>query len=365
MSLTAYLAANYLTADSGPSPSSTKKSSKKRKRPHPSTTNGITIAEDDISALIPSTHTLDSDPENDNAPLNISDHTTSTTKFRKAKTSNWKTVGAPAPSNEDQKAADAILASAAAEQSARAEVDGDEDAPQVVARDDASDDAAENSEAEDEEEEVLTAYGARAGLQSAASVTAAQRRRATASSHPVTAEQKALHAKQHDTIYRDGSGRIVNAALLRAEARRAEDEKARREAEARESVRGDVQRAQAAGRREALKEARYMDVGRGVDDVGMNEEMRARERWNDPAAGFLTENKDEERGGGGGGPAGAGGGKVKRSYKGGAEPNRYGVRPGWRWDGVDRGNGFEKTWFQARNRVKDRRELEYAWQMDE
>jgi pre-mRNA-splicing factor CWC26 len=32
---------------------------------------------------------------------------------------------------------------------------------------------------------------------------------------------------------------------------------------------------------------------------------------------------------------------------------------------VDRSNGFEAKWFAARNKVKDRENLEYAWQMDE
>ncbi len=56
------------------------------------------------------------------------------------------------------------------------------------------------------------------------------------------------------------------------------------------------------------------------------------------------------------------GGKL---YQGAFEPNRYGIRPGWRWDGVDRGNGFERKWFAARNKAKDREALEYAWQLDE
>ena len=42
-----------------------------------------------------------------------------------------------------------------------------------------------------------------------------------------------------------------------------------------------------------------------------------------------------------------------------------GLSPGGSGDGVDRGTGFERKWFGARAKANDRRDLEYAWQMDE
>ena len=86
--------------------------------------------------------------------------------------------------------------------------------------------------------------------------------------------------------------------------------------------------------------------------------LKERERWNDPAAQFLT--KKEK----GGGEGKAGGGTGKRVYKGAAAPNRYGIRPGWRWDGVDRSNGWEGERFKAINRRTRNKELDFAWQTD-
>ncbi|KLJ10490.1 hypothetical protein EMPG_14129 [Blastomyces silverae] len=110
-----------------------------------------------------------------------------------------------------------------------------------------------------------------------------------------------------------------------------------------------------------------MPLARTVEDEEMNAELKARVRWNDPAAEFLTSAKGAGSAGAGAGVGvGVGGGKSGRKvYTGPAAPNRYGIRPGHRWDGVDRGNGFEQQWFEARNKIKMREGLEYAWAMDE
>lgn len=50
-------------------------------------------------------------------------------------------------------------------------------------------------------------------------------------------------------------------------------------------------------------------------------------------------------------------------YKGPPEPppNRYGIWPGYRWDGVDRSNGFEKKLVDDITRRKVERDLAYRW----
>lgn len=256
-------------------------------------------------------------------------------EFRKAKSSNWQTVGPPPPSTSDQATADAILAAAARE-------------------------ANEHHLAVDEAPIVDNAHsipkmesGAHAGLQSASQVTA-QLQRQQASDHARFLQDGDEHSGRNaETIYRDASGRIINIAMKRAEARSKAASDAAAAAAALEAQKGDVQRAARSQARADLAEAKFLPVARHADDEAMNEEMRERERWNDPAAGFLKK-KDAGKSVTG-----------KPLYAGPAMPNRYGIRPGWRWDGVDRGNGFEKEYFRAANRRRNMKDLDYAWQMDE
>ena len=41
--------------------------------------------------------------------------------------------------------------------------------------------------------------------------------------------------------------------------------------------------------------------------------------------------------------------------------NRYNIRPGRHWDGVDRSNGFEANMFKTRNELAARGETAYMW----
>ncbi|KAF1814685.1 hypothetical protein P152DRAFT_471366 [Eremomyces bilateralis CBS 781.70] len=320
MSLADYLAKNYLTAD----PPSQKKS-KKRKR-NAVEESSVTIADDDtLGWEKPPTN-----PDDDDDPTTVYSTTTS---FRKSKQNNWQSLAA-GPS-ADTAAADAIIASASAEHTARQAAA--DDAPQV----------------EDSDGVLKMQSGAHAGLQTAEQVTAAIERKRVEERRKMREAEREAGAEAKETIYRDASGRIINVAMKRAEARKKEEEAARKEREEAEAGKGDVQRAMKEARRREVEEARYLTVGRSVDDVEMNEMLKGEERWNDPAAGFVEAKR--------GGKSVTG----KPLYQGAAAPNRYGIRPGHRWDGVDRSNGFEKEYFTARNRKENLKKMEYAWGMDD
>jgi hypothetical protein len=67
---------------------------------------------------------------------------------------------------------------------------------------------------------------------------------------------------------------------------------------------------------------------RHADDADMNEELKARERYGDPMLAYLKKQKSNGRG------EGRGGGRPRCPHR--APPNRFGIQPGYRWDGVVR-----------------------------
>lgn len=364
--LNSYLAERYLVADTKPT--------KKRKRKHESSApQGLIIADDDETGWGPSSKSkkqTGGDDELGNGPVVAG----TSAEFRRAKTSGWKTVStvtsitssstapAAAPASSAAKAesdeADAILAKSAAE-AAAAGADDDDPATEVL----------------------MMSDGTHAGLQSAKDLAAQRRRREREEREAWEREQEEERRaraensdEQHEgdgTTYRDATGRRIDVsdrravAAARAKGGRGggpalpdlEDPEAKERAR-REMLRGEVQAAESARRREELARARVMTVARGKDDEELNAELKAVQRWNDPMAQFAdtTASSSGKK---------AGGVKGRPVYKGPAPPNRYGIRPGYRWDGVDRSTGFEAEWFKARNRMERNRGLAYAWQMDD
>mmetsp|Transcript_26452 Transcript_26452/g.53767 ORF Transcript_26452/g.53767 Transcript_26452/m.53767 type:complete len:118 (+) Transcript_26452:472-825(+) len=96
---------------------------------------------------------------------------------------------------------------------------------------------------------------------------------------------------------------------------------------------------------EAQVEAeRAKPFARTADDKDMNEHLKGQQRWGDPMAGRVAKKQS-----------------AKPKYSGPYPPNRFGIPPGFRWDGVDRSNGFEREYFAAQNQRKTRDAEARAW----
>ncbi|KIJ66871.1 hypothetical protein HYDPIDRAFT_108811 [Hydnomerulius pinastri MD-312] len=155
-----------------------------------------------------------------------------------------------------------------------------------------------------------------------------------------------------ETIYRDASGRKIDTKAARAEAARKKREREEKEAKKMEWGKGLVQRDEEEKRRLQIEKNKALPFARHADDKELNEDLKAQDRWNDPAAAFLTKKSSK--------------GPRKPQYSGPPPPpNRFGIKPGYRWDGVDRGNGFENKLFQRQNERKRTAAASYEWSVDD
>merc|ERR1711879_36553 len=86
----------------------------------------------------------------------------------------------------------------------------------------------------------------------------------------------------------------------------------------------------------------------GEEAAALHEErLKDRERVDDPMAGYIKKRKKSKK---------SKELKISRPmYKGESFPNRYGILPGFRWDGRDYSNGFEQLFLKEMNRGADTR----------
>jgi pre-mRNA-splicing factor CWC26 len=95
-------------------------------------------------------------------------------------------------------------------------------------------------------------------------------------------------ARAQETVYRDSSGKKIDTKAARAEAARLKRLREEKEAQKMEWGKGLVQKDEAEKRRQELEKQRGTAFARHADDKDLNEELKAKELWNDPAAAFLT-----------------------------------------------------------------------------
>ncbi len=164
-----------------------------------------------------------------------------------------------------------------------------------------------------------------------------------------------------ETIHRDASGkkRIVSSKLDEEQLRREEEEK---EAQQRHANKGRYQRMQEERRLRELEEAANMTLARSIEDDQLEESKRSVIREGDPMAMHEWKKQQERQSKQSAMNGNEAVVSLKPVYKGPQpKPNRYSIRPGYRWDGIDRGNGFEDRVLETLHSKGRKKEEAYKW----
>lgn len=98
-------------------------------------------------------------------------------------------------------------------------------------------------------------------------------------------------------------------------------------------------------------------VARYANDEDLDRHLREQEHADDPMLEYMRKKrKNEEQ---------QSNKPVIPVYEGSYPENRFGIRPGYRWDGVDRSNGYEKRWFDKQNERRAVQDEAYKYSVED
>ncbi|KAF8407443.1 hypothetical protein HHK36_006576 [Tetracentron sinense] len=138
---------------------------------------------------------------------------------------------------------------------------------------------------------------------------------------------------------------------------------------------GLAQKREAEARQHELELEKEKPFARTRDDPELDKMLKERVRWGDPMAHLVKPKHSEpvlEDLGNGVKMKESGfiipqdipsHSWIKRRME--AAPNRYGIRPGRHWDGVDRSNGYEKQFFKRMNEKQATDKEAYLWSVSD
>ncbi|KAF0897713.1 hypothetical protein E2562_000429 [Oryza meyeriana var. granulata] len=179
------------------------------------------------------------------------------------------------------------------------------------------------------------------------------------------AQDPSVIGKGAKAVFRDKQGKRISEEDMR----KAKEDTKPKEIHI-EWGKGLVQKREAEARLQELEAEKSKPFARTRDDPELDTMLKNRIRWGDPMAHLVKRNDtdlledlgDDE--------------KMKESgfivpqnipshswLKRGVDPppNRYGIKPGRHWDGVDRSNGFEKGMFKLKNEKQATEQEAYLW----
>ncbi|EDW66905.1 BUD13 homolog [Drosophila virilis] len=153
-----------------------------------------------------------------------------------------------------------------------------------------------------------------------------RRARDAAAEDPAEQQRKEAHEQQKKQLYeRWGKG-----------LKQLEDQRARHEEMAHEAAK---------------------PVARYANDEDLDRHLREQEHADDPMLEYMRQ-KRKKRDQLSDKP-------VLPVYEGSYPENRYGIRPGYRWDGVDRSNGYEQRWFDKQNERRAAQDEAYKYSVED
>lgn len=180
------------------------------------------------------------------------------------------------------------------------------------------------------------------------------------------AQDPSFTGKGAKVVFRDKEGKRINQEDI---------QKAKRDEKPKEKHiewgKGLVQKRAAEARVKELEDEKDQPFARTRDDPELDSMLKNRLRWGDPMAhlvkrkdtDFLLNDLGDDE-------------KMKESgfivpqnvpahswLKRGVDPppNRYGIKPGRHWDGVDRSNGYEKDMYKLKNDKQATEQEAYLW----
>ncbi|XP_050530574.1 BUD13 homolog [Daktulosphaira vitifoliae] len=96
-------------------------------------------------------------------------------------------------------------------------------------------------------------------------------------------------------------------------------------------------------------------LARYADDQDLEEMLKSKVRDGDPMLDYIRKNKKDDDDS----PDGVR--HEIKMFRGFCPPNRFGILPGHKWDGVDRSNGYESRWLLQLNSKKSLEDEAYKW----
>jgi pre-mRNA-splicing factor CWC26 len=166
-----------------------------------------------------------------------------------------------------------------------------------------------------------------------------------------------VSGKNSDVVIRDRKGRNKEYSYdLEKEHEKMKLEEARKKEYDRWG-KGLKQLEQIEKRRHEYQHEASKPLSRSADDNDLQDYLKNQERTDDPMLQYIRRKRKEENR--------KKGVVEKPEYTGDFPDNRFNIRPGYRWDGVDRSNGYEKKYFSMINSKKSLEEEAYRYSTED